>query len=171
MDRDEDEQPPNRLTHVTEGGDAKLVDIGAKSDRRRRAVASGCLRLQPETIEAIASDELSKGDVLPTVRIGAIQAVKHTWEAIPLCHQIPITDVETDIDLETERVRLTVAVETLGKTGCEMEALHGVSTGLNVLWDMTKAAEKDAHGQYPDTRIEEIEVTEKFVEGRPPQKA
>jgi cyclic pyranopterin phosphate synthase len=81
-----------------------------------------------------------------------------------MCHQIPITNVETSFDLGEESVTLTVAVETVGKTGCEMEALEGVTTGLNVVWDMVKAAEKDADGQYPDTAIEGVHVVEKRKE-------
>ncbi|MFW5900672.1 MAG: cyclic pyranopterin monophosphate synthase MoaC, partial [Halodesulfurarchaeum sp.] len=86
---------------------------------------------------------------------------KHTWETIPMCHQIPITNVETDFTIEDTQITLRVAVETTGKTGCEMEALQGTATGLNVVWDMVKAAEKDQAGQYPETRIEGIRVVEK----------
>ncbi|WP_135852715.1 cyclic pyranopterin monophosphate synthase MoaC [Halorussus salinus] len=149
------------LTHTDEEGEVQMVDVGDKPDTARRAVAAGAIRLQPETIAAIRDDEVSKGDVLATARVGAVQAVKHTWETIPMCHQIPITNVETDFELHDERVALEVAVETTGKTGCEMEALEGVTTGLNVVWDMVKAAEKDAEGQYPDTGIEDVRVVEK----------
>jgi cyclic pyranopterin phosphate synthase len=151
------------LTHVDESGDAQMVDVGDKADSRRRAVAEGRLRLQPSTVAAIRADGIEKGDVLATARIGAIQAVKHTWETIPMCHQIPVTNVETAFDLGEETVTLTVTVETVGKTGCEMEALEGVTTGLNVVWDMVKAAEK-VDGAYPDTRIEDVRVAEKTVE-------
>jgi cyclic pyranopterin phosphate synthase len=99
--------------------------------------------------------------VLATARIGAVQAVKHTWETIPMCHQIPITNVDTEFAVGDDRIELTVAVETTGKTGCEMEALEGVTTGLNTVWDMVKAAEKDADGGYPDTRIADVEVVAK----------
>ncbi|MFW6434966.1 MAG: cyclic pyranopterin monophosphate synthase MoaC, partial [Halovenus sp.] len=78
------------LTHVDEGGNAQMVDVGEKADSKRRAVASGTIQLQPSTIDAIRADSIGKGDVLATARIGAIQAVKHTWETIPMCHQIPI---------------------------------------------------------------------------------
>ncbi|MWV39744.1 cyclic pyranopterin monophosphate synthase MoaC [Natrialba sp. INN-245] len=149
------------LTHTTDEGDVQMVDVGDKPDSERRAVAVGEIRLQPATIEAIRADEVGKGDVLATARIGAIQAVKHTWETIPMCHQIPITNVDTDFDLGEDRIELTVAVETTGKTGCEMEALEGVTTGLNVVWDMVKAVEKDDDGQYPDTGIENVRVRRK----------
>ena len=149
------------LTHTTDEGDVQMVDVGDKPDSKRRAVAAGEIRLQPSTIEAIRDDQVGKGDVLATARVGAIQAVKHTWETIPMCHQIPITNVDTDFTLHEDRIDLEVAVETTGKTGCEMEALEGVTTGLNVVWDMVKAVEKDADGQYPDTGIENVRVLEK----------
>ena len=149
------------LTHVTDDGDAQMVDVGEKPDTARRAVARGHIRLQESTVDAIRENGIGKGDVLAVARVGAIQAVKHTWETIPMCHQIPITNVDTSFDVADDRVTLDVAVETTGKTGCEMEALEGVTTGLNVVWDMVKAAEKDAEGQYPGTRISDVEVVSK----------
>ena len=149
------------LTHVTEDGEATMVDVGEKVDSDRRAVARGEIRLSSSTVEAIRQNEIGKGDVLGVARIGAIQAVKHTWETIPMCHQIPVTNVDTDFTVHDDGVELEVAVETTGKTGCEMEALEGVTTGLNVIWDRVKAAEKDDDGQYPGTRIEGVEVLTK----------
>lgn len=150
-----------RLTHVDDSGDAQMVDVGEKADSKRQATAEGTLILRPATIDAIRDDGIEKGDVLATARIGAIQAVKHTWESIPMCHQIPITNVDTEFEVDEGSVQLTVVVETTGKTGCEMEALEGVTTGLDVVWDMVKAAEKDDEGNYPDTRIDGIRVLEK----------
>jgi cyclic pyranopterin phosphate synthase len=158
---EDDAADADDLTHVDESGDAQMVDVGDKPDTARRAVAEGTIRLQPSTVAAVREDGIEKGDVLATARIGAVQAVKHTWETIPLCHGIPITNVETTFGVGEARIDLTVAVETTGKTGCEMEALEGVTTGLNVVWDMVKAAEKDAEGNYPDTGIESVEVVEK----------
>ncbi|SEA10395.1 cyclic pyranopterin phosphate synthase [Haloplanus vescus] len=149
------------LTHTDESGNVQMVDVGDKPDTARRAVARGEIHLQPSTIAAITDDQIGKGDVLATARVGAVQAVKHTWETIPMCHQIPITNVETEFDVGEDRVTLTVAVETTGKTGCEMEALEGTTTGLNVVWDMVKAAEKDEDGEYPDTGIRDVRVVEK----------
>ena len=149
------------LTHVTDDGDAQMVDVGDKPDTARRAVAGGEIRLQPSTVEAIRDDGVEKGDVLAVARVGAIQAVKHTWETVPMCHQIPITNVDVAFSLGDDRVRIEVAVETTGKTGCEMEALEGVTTGLNVVWDMVKAAEKDDDGGYPATQVGGVEVREK----------
>ena len=153
--------PEDELTHTTEEGDVQMVDVGDKPDTARRAVARGEVQLSESTVEAIRGDEIGKGNVLATARVGSVQAVKHTWETIPMCHQIPITNVETDFDVREDRVVLEVAVETTGKTGCEMEALEGVTTGLNVVWDMVKAAEKDDEGQYPGTAIEGVEVVRK----------
>ena len=149
------------LTHVDESGDVQMVDVGDKPDTHRRAVARGTIHLAPSTVAAIRDEGIDKGDVLATARVGAVQAVKHTWETIPMCHGIPITNVDTDFDVREAAVVLTVTVETTGKTGCEMEALEGVTTGLNVVWDMVKAAEKDAEGQYPDTRITDVHVATK----------
>lgn len=151
----------DELTHTTESGEAQMVDVGDKPDTARRAVAAGEIHLTDSTLDAIRNDQIGKGNVLATARIGAIQAVKHTWETVPMCHQIPITNVETEFAVHDDRITLEVAVETTGKTGCEMEALQGVTTGLGVVWDMVKAAEKDENGQYPDTAIENVRVLEK----------
>ena len=158
------EAEPASLTHTDEAGRAGMVDVGAKPDVERRAVARGEVRLRPGTVAAVREGAVGKGDVLAVARVGAIQAVKRTWDTIPLCHQIPITNVDAAFDVREDRVVCTVAVETTGKTGCEMEALCGVTTGLNVVWDMVKAAEKDADGQYPDTRITDVHVVEKVKE-------
>ncbi|QFU81146.1 cyclic pyranopterin monophosphate synthase MoaC [Natronorubrum aibiense] len=158
---DESEGRADELTHTTDEGDVQMVDVGDKPDSKRRAVAAGEIQLQSSTIDAIRDDGVGKGDVLATARVGAIQAVKHTWETIPMCHQIPITNVDTEFSLADDRIELEVTVETTGKTGCEMEALEGVTTGLNVVWDMVKAVEKDDDGQYPDTGIENVRVLTK----------
>ncbi|MFC7138827.1 cyclic pyranopterin monophosphate synthase MoaC [Halosimplex aquaticum] len=161
---DSEDGPPATdadLTHTDESGEAQMVDVGDKPDTARRAVARGTIRLRPETVAAVRNNEVEKGDVLATARVGAIQAVKHTWETIPMCHQIPITNVDTEFEFAEDVIELSVAVETTGKTGCEMEALEGVTTGLNVVWDMVKSAEKDGDGNYPDTGIESVEVVEK----------
>lgn len=91
--------------------------------------------------------------MLATAHVGPIRAVKHTWESIPMCYQIPVTSVETAFDAGEETAVLTVTVETTGTTGCEMEALEGVTTGLNVVCDMVQSTEKVDDG-YPDTRID-----------------
>ncbi|MXR42164.1 cyclic pyranopterin monophosphate synthase MoaC [Halobaculum sp. WSA2] len=165
-DRDEDDAHDDHdadddLTHTDDAGDVQMVNVGDKPDSSRRAVARGTIHLTESTVEAVRGNGVKKGDVLATARVGAVQAVKHTWETIPMCHQIPITNVDTDFSVFDDRIDLEVAVETTGKTGCEMEALEGVTTGLNVVWDMVKAAEKDATGGYPSTRITDVEVVTK----------
>jgi cyclic pyranopterin phosphate synthase len=163
-DANTDDRTPahdRELTHVDDDGDVQMVDVGGKPDTARRAIARGVIHLRESTVEAVRANDVAKGDVLATARVGAIQAVKHTWETIPMCHQIPITNVDTEFDVGEGRITLTVAVETTGKTGCEMEALEGVTTGLNVVWDMVKAVEKDEEGQYPATRISDVRVVEK----------
>lgn len=149
------------LTHTDDSGEAQMVDVGAKPDTARQAVARGELHLRPSTVAAVRASDVAKGDVLATARIAAVQAVKHTWETIPLCHQIPITNVETEFDLHEERIVLTVTVETTGKTGCEMEALQGVTTGLNTVVDMVKAAEKSESGQYNSLEIGKVKIINK----------
>ena len=149
------------LTHTDDAGDVQMVNVGDKPDSARRAVARGTIHLAESTVDAVRGNEVKKGDVLATARIGAVQAVKHTWETIPMCHQIPITNVDTEFEIGADRIDMEVAVETTGKTGCEMEALEGVTTGLNTVWDMVKAAEKDAAGGYPDARIADVEVVTK----------
>ncbi|WP_135661955.1 cyclic pyranopterin monophosphate synthase MoaC [Halorhabdus rudnickae] len=151
------------FTHVEDGA-ADMVDVGDKPASKRRAVAEGEITLAASTIAAIREDEIGKGNVLATARVGAIQAVKHTWETIPLCHQIPITNIDTAFTVNDDVIRLRLAVETTGQTGCEMEALEGVTTGLNVVWDMVKAAEKDADGSYPETAIRDVQIVEKTVQ-------
>ncbi len=161
--------PDGELTHTTDDGDVQMVDVGEKPDTGRRAVVRGEIRLTESTIDAVRADEIGKGDVLATARIGAIQAVKHTWETIPMCHQIPITNVDTEFSVGDDRIELEVAVETTGKTGCEMEAIQGVTTGLGVVWDMVKAAEKEVVEEsetveasgYPGTEISGVEVVSK----------
>ncbi len=111
--------------------------------------------------EAITAGQVKKGDVLTTARLAAILAVKDTPRLIPLCHPIPITGLDVNFDLEGERVRATVTVTSVGKTGVEMEALTGVAVALLNVWDMVKYLEKDETGNYPETEIEEIRVLQK----------
>jgi cyclic pyranopterin phosphate synthase len=138
-----------------------MVEITEKPPLGRRAVATGTIRLKESTVEAIKNGKVKKGDVLTVARVAAIQAVKETPRQIPMCHPIPITGVEVAFELLSDRVRATVAVTSVGKTGVEMEALAGVSAALLNVWDMVKYLEKDETGNYPSTRIEEIRVVEK----------
>lgn len=135
-----------------------MVDITSKPQVLRRATATGSIRLKESTIEAVRRGDTKKGDPLATARLAAILAVKETPRLIPLCHPIPITGLEVGLELEEMRVRATVTVTSVGRTGVEMEALTGVSAALLNIWDMVKYLEKDETGNYPDTEIEEIRV-------------
>ncbi|MDY6765720.1 MAG: cyclic pyranopterin monophosphate synthase MoaC [Halobacteria archaeon] len=144
---------------------ARMVDISDKDDVERRSVASGRIHLRESTVDAIREGEVEKGNVLTTARIAGIQAVKRTWDNIPMCHQIPITSITVDFDLHDDEIEAIVEVKTTGKTGVEMEALSGVSTALLTVWDMVKSAEKNEDGQYPETRVGDIKVEEKIKRG------
>ncbi len=139
----------------------KMVDISEKKEVVRIARAEGFIRLKKETIEAIKSGNVPKGDVLTTANIAGILAVKKTPEIIPMCHPIPITSVSIDFELSDEGIKAICTVKSVGKTGVEMEALTGVSVALLTIWDMVKALEKDETGNYPHTAIEYIRVVEK----------
>jgi cyclic pyranopterin phosphate synthase len=140
---------------------AGMVDITEKPPLFRRATAQGTIRLRESTIKAIIAGNVKKGDVLTTARLAAILAVKDTPRLIPLCHPIPITGLDVFFDLEEVRVRATVTVTSVGKTGVEMEALTGVSIALLNVWDMVKYLEKDETGNYPETEMGNIRVLEK----------
>jgi cyclic pyranopterin phosphate synthase len=140
---------------------AGMVDITEKPAVFRKATATGSIRLQEASVEAIKRGRVKKGDVLTTARLAAILAVKDTPRLIPLCHSIPITGLEVNFEIKERRVRATVTVTSVGKTGVEMEALTGVAVALLNVWDMVKYLEKDETGNYPDTEIDEIMVCEK----------
>ena len=152
-----------KFSHI-ENGRAKMVDISEKHDIFRHAKAIGEIQLRPETIAAIKNMEIDKGSVLETARIASVIAIKNTSSVIPMCHQIPITGIDVQFDLGVENVKVTVEVKSIGKTGVEMEALHGVSVALLTIWDMVKSVEKDNTGNYPSTRIKNILVIEKIKE-------
>jgi cyclic pyranopterin phosphate synthase len=140
---------------------AGMVDITDKPPVFRTATATGCIRLKRSTVEAISSGNIKKGDVLTVARMAAILAAKDTPRLIPLCHPIPLTGLDVNFELEEDLVRATVRVTSVGKTGVEMEALTGVSVALLNIWDMVKYLEKDETGNYPNTKIEMIRVSEK----------
>jgi cyclic pyranopterin monophosphate synthase len=136
--------PSSPLTHFDAQGQAHMVDVSAKAETHRIARASGVIRMLPATLALIQSGNAKKGDVLGIARIAAIQASKRTAELIPLCHPLPITKVavEFDVDAAASLVRCTAQVETLGRTGVEMEALTAVQVGLLTIYDMCKAADR-----------------------------
>jgi len=136
--------PSSPLTHFDADGQAHMVDVAGKAETHRVAVATGTIRMQPATLALIASGTAKKGDVIGIARIAAIQAAKRTSELIPLCHPLPITRIGVDFAIEAERdlVRCTATVETVGRTGVEMEALTAVQIGLLTIYDMCKAADR-----------------------------
>jgi len=132
------------LTHFDQGGQAHMVDVGAKQDTHRVAVASGVISMKPETLAVIQAGTAKKGDVLGIARIAAIMASKRTSDLIPLCHPLALThvSVEFEVDEAQSRISCTVRVETNGKTGVEMEALTAVQIGLLTIYDMSKAIDR-----------------------------
>jgi len=133
-----------KLTHFDEGGRAVMVDVGAKDETARRAVAGGSIRMLPATLAIVRGGSAKKGDVLGIARIAAIQAAKRTGELIPLCHPIALTKVSVDFDVDetASRIGCRATVECHGRTGVEMEALTAVSVGLLTIYDMCKAVDR-----------------------------
>ena len=134
----------NPLSHFDSTGQAHMVDVSAKAETHRVARASGAIRMQPATLALIASGNAKKGDVIGIARIAAIQAAKRCSDLIPLCHPLPITRVTVDFNLNAANhsVTCTAQVETLGRTGVEMEALTAVQIGLLTIYDMCKAVDR-----------------------------
>ena len=132
------------LTHFDGQGQAHMVDVSAKDVTHRVARAAGSIRMQPATFELIAGGQAKKGDVIAVARIAAIQGAKRTADLVPLCHPLPITRVAVDFELDraASTVHCTAQVETLGRTGVEMEALTAVQVGLLTVYDMCKAADR-----------------------------
>lgn len=133
-----------KLTHFDSTGQAHMVDVGSKNDTHRIAVASGSIRMKPETLALIQSGTAKKGDVLGIARIAAIMATKRTSDLIPLCHPLALTRVKVDFSIDEANVSITclTQAETVGKTGVEMEALTAVQIGLLTIYDMCKAVDR-----------------------------
>ena len=133
-----------RLTHADESGKAKMVDVGDKSPTSRRATAQGRVRLTPEAFAAVRDNSLAKGDALAIARLAGIQGAKETSRLIPLCHQLPLSHVEVDFELDeaTTSVIITSSARTEARTGVEMEALTAVSIAALALYDTAKSISK-----------------------------
>ena len=132
------------LTHFDDQGRAHMVDIGAKHITERRAVASGHVRMLPETLAHVTAGTAKKGDVLGVARLAGIMAAKRSADLIPLCHPLPLTHVSIELtpDAALPGIRITAEVRTTGRTGVEMEALTAVSVAALTVYDMLKAVEK-----------------------------
>ena len=146
----------SELTHLDAQGQAHMVDVGAKTETEREALAAGRVLMQPETLRLLRAGNLPKGDVLGTARVAGIMAAKRTWELIPLCHPLLLTQVAVEFafDEAASAVEITATVRCRGQTGVEMEALTAVSVSALTIYDMAKAVE---HGM----RISDIRLLEK----------
>ena len=144
------------LTHIDQSGNASMVDVSAKPDTERIAVAVGSVAMQPETLRLVADNAFDKGDVLAVARIAGIMGAKQTSNLIPLCHPLPLSRIAVDFDLDEDAsaVRITAEAKTTGKTGVEMEALTAVSVAALTIYDMCKAVDRAM-------RIEAIRLTRK----------
>ena len=148
-----------KLTHIDADGRAKMVDVSAKPLTRRRAVARGNIRLQRKTLDLIAADQIAKGNVFATARIAGILAAKQTAQLIPLCHTLPLSEVNIDIITSKDGAEVKCTAQTLAQTGVEMEALVGVSVALLAIYDMCKAVDK----QMAITGVQLLEKTKQPV--------
>ena len=131
-----------KLTHLDDTGAARMVDVGGKTQTQRVAIASGTIRMQPDTLEAVRLGNGPKGDVLGAARIAGIMAAKKTADLIPLCHPLPLDSVSVDFTFESNAIRATATASITGRTGVEMEALTAASIALLTIYDMAKALEK-----------------------------
>ena len=130
------------LTHLDAEGNARMVDVGGKAETRRRAVASGRIRMTPEALAAILAGDAPKGDVLGAARIAGIMGAKKTAELIPLCHPLALESVTLDFAFEADAVRATASAALTGRTGVEMEAITATAVALLTSYDMAKALDK-----------------------------
>lgn len=143
-----------------------MVDITAKPEVYREATAKGKIKLKPETINLIREGKIEKGNPLEIAKIAGVLAAKNTSSLIPLCHPLPLTNVDVKINIVDESTaEVNATVKTRAQTGVEMEALVAVSVALLTIWDMTKQYEKDKAGQYPSTAIQDIHVVRKIKQG------
>ena len=130
----------SELSHVDESGSVRMVDVGAKPQSRRRAVARAELRVAPETARRLR--ELPKGDALTTAQLAGIMAAKRTGELIPLCHPLPLTHISVELMVADAAVQIVASAETTAQTGVEMEALTAASVAALTVYDMAKAIDK-----------------------------
>ena len=144
------------LTHFNDQGRARMVDVTDKAVTHRTAIARGEIQMSRETFEKIKAGTIKKGDVLAVAQVAGIQAAKHTWELIPMCHPLPLTGIDITFALLEDpfRVEITAQVTCTGVTGVEMEALTAVSAAALTVYDMCKAVQKDM-------RIEHIRLLSK----------
>ncbi len=140
-----------RLTHIGADGRAQMVDVSAKPNSARTAIAKGKIKLRRKTLALISKDQIAKGNVFATARLAGIQAAKQTAHLIPLCHILPLGDVKIDIVSVRDGAEVTCTARTIAQTGVEMEALTGVAISLLAIYDMCKAVDKKM--QIADVRL------------------
>lgn len=146
---------PDKLSHVDERGAARMVDVSAKADTVREALAEAFVVMQSATLALIQEGGLPKGDVLAVARVAGIMAAKRTSDLIPMCHPLPISGVIVDLSpASADRLRISATVRTTGKTGVEMEALTAVSVAALTVYDMCKAVDRGM-------RVEGVRLLEK----------
>ena len=131
-----------KLTHIDDEGAARMVDVSAKAETRRQAIAEGRILIAASALDAIRAGSVKKGDVLAVARVAGIMAAKKTADLIPLCHPLPISGVTLDLEIEAGGIRATAAVVTTYTTGIEMEAMTAVSVALLTVYDMAKALDR-----------------------------
>lgn len=134
----------DKLSHVDDSGEAKMVDVSGKAETARTARATGAIRMRPETLDAILTAQIKKGDVLGVARIAGVMAAKKTADLIPLCHPLTLTHIAVEVspDASLPGIRAEATVSTKGRTGVEMEALTAVSVALLTVYDMAKALDR-----------------------------
>ncbi len=136
-----------------------MVDVSEKPEVLRKATAKGVIRLKVETVRLIKEGKVEKGDVFSLAKVAGVLAAKKTSELIPLCHPLPLSNIDVTLKIADENtVAAKARVKASAKTGVEMEALVAVSAALLTVWDMTKQYEKDSEGQYPTTAIDNVKV-------------
>ena len=138
-----------------------MVDVTEKPVVRRQAEAGGRIVLSNDTVKEIKAGRIKKGDPLLVAEVAGMNAAKQTYLLIPHCHQIPLDMVSIEFKISEDQIEAKCFVRAQARTGVEMEALVGVTTALNTVWDMVKYIEKDDRGQYPGTKITDIMVTMK----------
>jgi len=135
-------KPKAALSHLDARGRARMVDVGEKVETARVAIASGRVRMQPETLAMLVEGRAPKGDVMAVARVAGIGAAKRTPELIPLCHPVRTTGAEVAFDVEKDGVRIVATVRAFDRTGVEMEAMTAVSVAALALYDMLKAVDR-----------------------------
>ena len=132
-----------KLTHFDEKGNTRMVDVGGKPQSLRTAIAKGHVTAKPETLQLISAQQIKKGNVLEVARLAGYMAAKKTSDLIPLCHPLNLTSIRVEVAIVDEKIEIEAEVQTLGRTGVEMEALTAVSVAGLTVYDMCKAVDRE----------------------------